>query len=335
MALVQWHPRLRRIMRNNRKFFFGVFLIFLFVFFASEHERGHIEGDARRESDQIVALKAQLGYLKSKLARECPNVDINANDDSQPTIYAITPTYARPVQKAELVRLCTQFLPVPNLHWIIIEDAEAKTNMVSNFLQGCGVPYTLLNIPTPADWKISEDDPSWLKPKGVLQRNEGLFWIRENIPRSKNGVIYFADDDNTYDRDLFEVMRDTKTVSVWPVGLVGGLMVEKPKVSSDGNKVIGWDAVWNPKRPFALDMAGFAVNLGLFLSKPKAKFAYKVKRGFQESEFLRHLVTMEELEPKASDKVLVWHTRTEKAKLGGEKMLLENGKPPSDAMFEV
>ena len=56
-----------------------------------------------RESDQIVALKAQLGYLKSKLARECPNVDINANDDSQPTIYAITPTYARPVQKVRAV----------------------------------------------------------------------------------------------------------------------------------------------------------------------------------------------------------------------------------------
>ena len=66
-----------------------------------------------RESDQIVALKAQLGYLKSKLARECPNVDINANDDSQPTIYAVTPTYARPVQKVSAnscllkIRICT------------------------------------------------------------------------------------------------------------------------------------------------------------------------------------------------------------------------------------
>ena len=49
--------------------------------------------------------------------------------------------------------------------------------------------------------------------------------------RSKRGVIYFADDDNTYDEELFEVMRDTSAVAVWPVGLVGGLMVEKPKVS--------------------------------------------------------------------------------------------------------
>ena len=44
---------------------------------------------------------------------------------------------------------------------------------------------------------------------------------------------------------------------------------------------------------------------------------------------------MEELEPRASDRVLVWHTRTEKAKLGGEKVLLEQGKPPLDAGFEV
>ena len=55
----------------------------------------------------------------------------------------------------------------------------------------------------------------------------------------------------------------------------------------------------------------------------------------EESEFLRHLATMEELEPRASDRVLVWHTRTEKAKLGGEKVLLEQGKPPLDAGFEV
>ena len=53
-----------------------------------------------RESDEVVRLKAQLGYLKSKLAKECPDaVMVDANDDSMPTIYAITPTYARPVQK--------------------------------------------------------------------------------------------------------------------------------------------------------------------------------------------------------------------------------------------
>jgi len=32
------------------------------------------------------------------------------------------------------------------------------------------------------------------------------------------------------DVELFEEMRATKKVSVWPVGLVGGIMVEKPIV---------------------------------------------------------------------------------------------------------
>ena len=108
-------------------------------------------------------------------------------------------------------------------------------------------------------------------------------------------------------------MRHTQKVSVWPVGLVGGLMVEKPKLV-DG-KVVGWDVTWAPQRPFAIDMAGFAVNLKLFLSKPKAKFAYQVKRGHQESEFLKHLVTLDELEAKVGTKVLIWHTRTEKVDL--------------------
>ena len=49
-------------------------------------------------------------------------------------------------------------------------------------------------------------------------------WIRDafrGLPNNQiEGVIYFADDDNTYSLDLFEEMRYTQTVSVWPVGKV-------------------------------------------------------------------------------------------------------------------
>lgn len=38
------------------------------------------------------------------------------------------------------------------------------------------------------------------KPKGVANRNRGLKWIRQN---AVEGVVYFADDDNTYDVRLF------------------------------------------------------------------------------------------------------------------------------------
>jgi len=41
-----------------------------------------------------------------------------------------------------------------------------------------------------------------LKPRGVIQRNEALHWLRDQFRdesglRKPNGVIYFADDDNT------------------------------------------------------------------------------------------------------------------------------------------
>ena len=83
------------------------------------------------------------------------------------------------------------------------------------------------------------------------------------------GVLYFADDDNTYSIKVFEEMRHTKRVSVWPVGIVGGLMVEKPKIEWDEQKlssvVTGWDVAWKPERPFAMDMAGFAFSVKHFV----------------------------------------------------------------------
>ena len=40
-----------------------------------------------------------------------------------------------------------------------------------------------------------------VRPRGVANRNAGLDWIRKN---AKDGVIFFADDDNTYDVRIFE-----------------------------------------------------------------------------------------------------------------------------------
>ncbi|XP_054723907.1 galactosylgalactosylxylosylprotein 3-beta-glucuronosyltransferase 3-like, partial [Uloborus diversus] len=252
-------------------------------------------------------------------------------NEKKPKIYVITPTYARPVQKAELTRLSHTLLLVPNIHWIVVEDSVNKTALVVNLLQKSKLSYTHLYTPTPLPMKMSKDDPSWLKPKGVLQRNLALSWLRKHALSSEKGVVYFADDDNTYDLDLFEEMRYTERVSVWPVGLVGGLMVEKPLVKN--GKVTGWNTIWKPNRPFPLDMAGFAVNVTLLLQHPEAAFSLSVPRGYQESKLLKDLVKIEQLEPKANNctKVLVWHTRTEYPKLKQEWKL----KTRSDFGIEV
>lgn len=94
-------------------------------------------------------------------------------------------------------------------------------------------------------------------------------------------------------------MRKTKKVSIWPVGLVGGLYVEKPLVKK--GKVVGFNAAWRPERKFPIDMAGFAISLKHFLSKPEAKFSYSSEGGFQETDFLSLLTTREELEPMAAN----------------------------------
>lgn len=88
---------------------------------------------------------------------------------------------------------------------------------------------------------------------------------------------------------------------MWPVGLVGGLMAERPICICDNvtNKVIDFNAAWKPDRPFPLDMAGFAVNLELLLKHNDAWFSYDVQGGYQESEILRQIVTRDQLEPLA------------------------------------
>ncbi|XP_058865835.1 galactosylgalactosylxylosylprotein 3-beta-glucuronosyltransferase 1 [Acipenser ruthenus] len=223
--------------------------------------------------------------------------------DVLPTIHVITPTYSRPVQKAELTRLANTFLHVTNLHWILVEDSQRRTALVTRLLHETGLNYTHLNVETPRNYKLRGDMRDPRIPRGTMQRNLALRWLREtcNANQSLPAIVYFADDDNTYSLEVFEEMRSTRKVSVWPVAFVGGLRYESPKVNAAG-KVYGWKTVFDPHRPFAIDMAGFAVNLRLILFKPQAYFKLRgVKGGYQESSLLRELVTLNDLEPKAAN----------------------------------
>jgi galactosylgalactosylxylosylprotein 3-beta-glucuronosyltransferase 3 len=143
-------------------------------------------------------------------------------------------------------------------------------------------------------------------------------------------------------------MRQTKKASVWPVGLVGSLYYERPILDEKG-VVVGWSTGWRPERPFAVDMAGFAINLKLILDNPDAMFSFEVPRGYQESTILGAVITKEELEPKADMcskvsldlitfngfflpligafsliQVYVWHTRTENPKLNKTAIELQS-----------
>ena len=161
-----------------------------------------------QRSKELAEYERRLKLAELKLKQEFPEQIshiLQVLSSPMPIIYAITPTYARPVQKAELTRLMNTFINVPNFHWIVIEDADEKSDLVSKLLKRSGLKYTHLNQPTPSEYKLKPKDPNWLKPRGVLQRNKGLSWLRQNVDKNKtDGVVYFADDDNTYDLQLFE-----------------------------------------------------------------------------------------------------------------------------------
>ena len=53
----------------------------------------------------------------------------------------------------------------------------------------------------PIEYKLKEGP----RPRGVAARNSAIKWIVENA--EPNSVMYFADDDNTYDVRLFEEVK--------------------------------------------------------------------------------------------------------------------------------
>lgn len=223
-----------------------------------------------------------------------------------PPLYIITPTYRRPEQLAELTRMSHTLMLVPNLIWLVIEDAYATNSLVEDILKRSGIRYHYMIAPMPVQYKNKTKGP---RPRGVSNRNKGLEWVRKN---AFNGVLYFADDDNTYDLDLFSEIRYTKTVSMFPVGLITKAGVSSPIVRN--GTFGGFYDGWIGGRKFAVDMAGFAISVQFLRSRPQALMPYKP--GFEEDGFLKSLAPFQpsEVELLASNctRILVWHTQAKK-----------------------
>lgn len=58
-----------------------------------------------------------------------------------PPLYIITPTYKRAEQVAEITRLGYTLKHIPNLYWLVIEDAVHATAHVTRQLQRIGIPF--------------------------------------------------------------------------------------------------------------------------------------------------------------------------------------------------
>ncbi|KAH8289897.1 hypothetical protein KR018_000587 [Drosophila ironensis] len=239
--------------------------------------------------------------------------------DDLPRIYFVTPTYPRREQIPELTRLAHTLLHVPRLHWLVADDHDKCSDFLGALLQQFGIPFTHLVSPMPS--KFRNDKPA---PRGVANRRAALQWIqRHNLT---NGVLYFGDDDNTYDLRLFAEIRKTQRVSMFPVGLIADYGISGPVVRK--GKVVAFLDSWVAGRRWPVDMAGFAVNLEYMAQYPHVNMPYKP--GYEEDHFLRSIgLQMEDIEPRAANctEVLVWHTQTKSKKMGTlrlEKQFLDD-----------
>jgi len=321
--------------RIQTKIQIGCFALLICVFLSMLHFLCQRE-DTTAAINLLHLTKSKLFSLKKKVDLIDRKSRTLSKDNTDVTLFLITPTYARYTQQADLVRLSYTLKHVDNLHWIVVEDSEVQTKLVRKVLKDSQITYTQLNVKTRKDLQLGENDPRWKKHRGVDQRNHALEWIRLNVGSNRRGVVYFADDDNTYHLDLFSEMRTTRKVSIWPVALVGGLRWEGP-ICKNG-KVVRFFTAWKVgQRAFPVDMAAFAVNLDLIRDN-HVLINPQVERGFLESDFLEQLkITRDDLEAKAEDcsKILVWHTQTAKPKMKEEIKLVKRNGVGSDSKIII
>jgi len=247
---------------------------------------------------------------ESEMTELCSATNTSSPKSNLPTVYFITPTYPRREQIAELTRLGQTLLLARNIHWIIAEDSSFCSPMVSDLLKRLQIPFTHLVSPQPLMYKKAK---LRYNPRGVSNRRAGLHWVLENV---QTGVVYFGDDDNTYDVRLFKQISRTRTISMFPVGFIGTQGVSTPIVKN--GKAVGFSDDWFAQRKFPVDMAGFAINIDFMRKRnPKADVAMPYKAGYEEDFFLQNLhIKLEDIEPMANQctEILVWHTKTVKGK---------------------
>ena len=79
----------------------------------------------------IVLIVFKLSYLKCHCDQGLTNCVVSSFKEKRtsdmPTIFVVTPTYARTTQLADMTRLSNTLRLVPEVIWIISEDANNKS----------------------------------------------------------------------------------------------------------------------------------------------------------------------------------------------------------------
>ncbi len=196
--------------------------------------------------------------------------------------------FFRPEQIAELTRLAQTLLHLKTVHWIVAEDQPECSDLVSSVLKRLPeFSYTQLAAPMPSLYLTKHSLKHYGLPRGVAGRRASLKWILSNTSQYTKAVVYFADDDNTYDLRLFNDLLAVShgQVGMLPVGLIRPWGVTTPILGPRG-RVVGFIPAPDAARKFPIDMAGFVTHLSLVHDK-KPLMPYRAT--FEEDGFLRAL----------------------------------------------
>lgn len=161
-------------------------------------------------------------------------------------LYLITPTVNSDNQLEHLSRVAQLFSSIPNTVWIIVEDADHIRDQVLDtltkvydsgrrqfFSNNAAISNQDEGIYFPTFYYLSLDESQRQRSKlatklnscrGFVGRNVGMDLVHQGIASGswKDGVIYFADDDNTYTYELFHELRKVSKVGLTIVGNLHG-----------------------------------------------------------------------------------------------------------------
>ena len=123
--------------------------------------------------------------------------------------------------------------------WILIEDGKAIDPYTEEWLrEDPVVPFVYISAETHVQFNRTH--------RGLDQRNAALDYITN---KKLHGVVYFADDDNAYDLQLFKHLRGVRRLSLFDVGAIGRSGVEGPALDKDGN-FAKWVTSYAPGRRY-------------------------------------------------------------------------------------
>ena len=101
---------------------------------------GHDDADAGAVADDNRFVLGGGDRGRGALRPKDKNNNHIRNDPFDvPTIFVVTPTRPRMTQMVDLTSLCHTLMHVRGLHWLVVEESDTRTSLVSNLLHRSAV----------------------------------------------------------------------------------------------------------------------------------------------------------------------------------------------------